>query len=363
MQILRALSLALFFVLITALAGQCWEFVDDDEGWCGGFSNNLTCSWLGPPHGWGGHLWLQPTGVDPYLVGPVGYNDKMFSAKACRYICLRMLVGFSSHATSEFFWRKGGTWYGRQFALTNTDGTQWVNYDLNMTQSPDWSGDISQIRLDPISPGHAGASILYDYVRPMYALDGSAYWGFDSDIEGWFATGNVGSYRAEGGYLKGTSTTADPYIYNYPGPTIDASYNNCIRVRMKTNAGTSAELYWAPWSYGYRSFPITSDNTFREYVLNMASTASWTGVTTYLRFDPSTANGCSFEIDYIQVFRDKVAPTGSVKINNDAPYTSGTSVTLNLSASDPNISQDHPIKKGSGVWQARYRNSGGSWGS
>lgn len=45
---------------------------------------------------------------------------------------------------------------------------------------------------------------------------------------------------------------------------------------------------------------------------------------------------------------DKKAPTGSIKINNDDPYTISTSVTLTLTAADAT----------SGVYQVRYSNDG-----
>jgi len=48
---------------------------------------------------------------------------------------------------------------------------------------------------------------------------------------------------------------------------------------------------------------------------------------------------------------DKTAPTGSIIINNDATYTTSTSVTLTLTASDAT----------SGVYQMRFSNDGTTW--
>ncbi len=53
--------------------------------------------------------------------------------------------------------------------------------------------------------------------------------------------------------------------------------------------------------------------------------------------------------------KDSTSPTGSISINSGATYATSTSVTLNLSASDP-----YP---GTGVTQMRFRNSGSSWSS
>jgi hypothetical protein len=53
------------------------------------------------------------------------------------------------------------------------------------------------------------------------------------------------------------------------------------------------------------------------------------------------------------VDKDSASPSGSLTINNGSTYATSTSVTLNLSASDPS--------PGTGVTQMRFLNSGSSW--
>ena len=54
---------------------------------------------------------------------------------------------------------------------------------------------------------------------------------------------------------------------------------------------------------------------------------------------------------YLEVTYDETPPTGSITINDDATYTTSTSVTLTLSASDPE----------SGVSQMRFSNNATTW--
>jgi len=78
-------------------------------------------------------------------------------------------------------------------------------------------------------------------------------------------------------------------------------------------------------------------------------------------FYTSFRNRHSYDNQLIRIFyehgidKDFTSPTGSININSGATYATSTSVTLNLSSSDP-----YP---GTGVTQMRFLNSGSSWTS
>ena len=71
----------------------------------------------------------------------------------------------------------------------------------------------------------------------------------------------------------------------------------------------------------------------------------------YIRPIWSYPNGGAFDVLTDGVKSDNTAPSGSIKINNGASTTYSRRVKLYLSASDAN----------SGVYQMRFKNSGGSW--
>ena len=62
------------------------------------------------------------------------------------------------------------------------------------------------------------------------------------------------------------------------------------------------------------------------------------------------------------IILDTTGPGGTILINSGDKYTNSTSVTLTLSASDPD-SPGSPSSPGSGVSTMRFRNEGGSWSS
>jgi len=73
-----------------------------------------------------------------------------------------------------------------------------------------------------------------------------------------------------------------------------------------------------------------------------------------VKWQPEPPTGTIIESGFYHVgsTHDSTPPTGTIKINNGAPYTASTLVTLTLSASDG---------AGTGVSKMRFRNEGGAW--
>jgi len=71
----------------------------------------------------------------------------------------------------------------------------------------------------------------------------------------------------------------------------------------------------------------------------------------YVWFRDMAGNETPASTPFIGTIHDTVAPTGTIKINNNAPYTATTAVSLDLSCAD----------NGSGCVNMRFSNDGGAW--
>ena len=107
----------------------------------------------------------------------------------------------------------------------------------------------------------------------------------------------------------------------------------------------------SPASYG----TWEPDETTKEWTLSAAEGRKYV----YAQFRDYAGNQSTLSDNKDYIYLDQSGPTGSVSINSDSNHTNSTSVTLTLSASDPNI-DGYP---GSGVNQMRFKNDGGSWSS
>ena len=197
-------------------------------------------------------------------------------------------------------------------------------------------------------------------------------WEFNSgSTQGWWAAHSVSNLQASGGYLAGDVTGGDPYIIGPPSPNIDADANPFIQIRMKIDAGTVAEFFWGteaqPYHVGGRevAFPLTSDNQFHDYYVDMSTNAQWTGLVNTLRLDPSTESTGHFEVDYIRVIpeapailtatspsaRDRFAFAGeivivAVTIRNDG-YSTATDLQATLDVSGQTVLTPQPLTEAS----------------
>jgi hypothetical protein len=130
---------------------------------------------------------------------------------------------------------------------------------------------------------------------------------FDDAAHGFLPAHDIADLRTESGMLKGTAMGVDPYAERY-AMDVDGSAVKTIRIRMKVSAGGVAQFYWiTQQSPGWAEdkavhFPITADNQFHEYVLNVGKHPLWNGQRiTAIRLDPTSgAPGATFEVDWIR---------------------------------------------------------------
>jgi hypothetical protein len=90
----------------------------------------------------------------------------------------------------------------------------------------------------------------------------------------------------------------------------DFGLNRYFVVRMRTNQDSTASIQWDNVSLstgaadfsdtGNRQmFPVTGDNQYREYVVDLGAHPRWAGVVAAVRFQPTAQPGATFAIDYL----------------------------------------------------------------
>src|SRR5262249_11335448 len=114
-------------------------------------------------HGVAGGTWnLTASGSDPILTGPV--------IDIPAGLANLVVIGISSDdtdTTAQLFWKVaggGGFSEARSQSFTLFKSTTSHIYFIDLTNDPDWAGQITQLRLDPASTGHGGA-VAVDFVR------------------------------------------------------------------------------------------------------------------------------------------------------------------------------------------------------
>ncbi|MFC1888786.1 hypothetical protein ACFL4G_03410 [Thermodesulfobacteriota bacterium] len=143
----------------------------------------------------------------------------------------------------------------------------------------------------------------------QFRVDNGRVWSFDAgdpDNGLWTAVHSIANLHVEEGKLVGDITGEDPHLVGPTDLRALASLNSGVRIRMKIDAGSQAQLYWttstAPaWSSAMmRTFSITADNAWHTYTLAFERSRAWTGFITGLRIDPNTSGSGHFEIDTVE---------------------------------------------------------------
>jgi len=106
-----------------------------------------------------GLLLTSSTGTDPYLISPAGLT---IDASIQKRVFVRMKVTTGEYA--ELFYKpEAGTFSSatkKRFSLNGN--AEFATYTLDFDEDPNWTGTITQLRLDPTSA--SGASVLLDFV-------------------------------------------------------------------------------------------------------------------------------------------------------------------------------------------------------
>lgn len=135
-------------------ASQCWNF--DDSGELHGI-NNVTS-----PTFSGSNFSGTSANNDPHFYFSTdddrNYIDTDFYKK------IRVRMNSSAAGTAQIYWwtRTGGP-----FAHIFSVQTGWNNYEIDMSDVADWSGDVNTFRLDPITASDVSFDIAYLNISPI----------------------------------------------------------------------------------------------------------------------------------------------------------------------------------------------------
>lgn len=139
---------------------------------------------------------------------------------------------------------------------------------------------------------------------------GNAYsWDWDaSTTQGWYA-GNACAFNLEDANdrVAISITGGDPYCYSSGGLAINASTCRYLTIRMWSNGGSDAQLFWSSSVGGWSGdrhvdWPIIPDGQWHVY--RVALPASWSGTVYQVRLDPigtGAANGQTVYVDWLRI--------------------------------------------------------------
>ena len=132
---------------------------------------------------------------------------------------------------------------------------------------------------------------------------------FNSGSAGyWTLNHDIGSIDLSNGSYHGTATgSGDAYLYTNGMPSFAANSVPMIQVRFKASTNVSTQMFWSTVETGgpngSQSYGVayTGAGDWQVLTFPLSNSAQWVGKTiNSLRFDPVTAVGQTFEIDWIR---------------------------------------------------------------
>lgn len=114
------------------------------------------------------YITINPGASDPYLTSPPGQaipsDDSSYGYK---YVSFRIKSACSSKAAKLYWKRTTDSSFAESRSVSATiSGSDWQDLTFNVSVDSDWSGTISQIRLDPAASCSSGSS---DAISIQYA--------------------------------------------------------------------------------------------------------------------------------------------------------------------------------------------------
>lgn len=129
-------------------------------------------------------------------------------------------------------------------------------------------------------------------------------WDFSKpEDRGWYV-GNMVNLNYDGGVMSAEAQNADPAFYS-TSMRVDAGKLKTVEIKMKMDRGSEAQLFFT----GARSamteeksirFPVTADNEFHIYTLDLSTNPRWRGTIGQIRLDPNSEQGSKVEVAYVK---------------------------------------------------------------
>jgi hypothetical protein len=204
-----------------------------------------------------------------------------------------------------------------------------------------------------------GAKGLPPGTYNVHARAGSDYagtvlgapWDFKEQTD--YQVANVTNVTLNSSVLQATSTNKDPQVLPHIDPLhpIDAAVYHKLSARINVNATSDIHILWTRQGEGYgtniaRFMRIEPGWRTIEFDLDQNPLAgSWSGLITGLRFDPGTASGVTFQLDWIGLTSDAAAESEaeltSIMLPNVAKVTINQAPLLNFASPNKKSGQDY----------------------
>ncbi|MDD4909947.1 MAG: Ig-like domain-containing protein [Candidatus Omnitrophica bacterium] len=306
-------------LVASSAAAPVWEF--DEEGEAGGWRNHVfddQTTHMSDFEISNGTLKTRVTGSNSFM--EIGYENPnqvfTFNADGYKGISIRMKVDKGRVASVS--WLKDGSYPRSAFNII-ADG-QFHTYDIDFSGIPQWSGDLSYLRFNPIEGATGlGANVEIEYIRIIDQLYGPR-WEFDDDgdMEGWVLQHSLSAVEGlpavVSGRLKAEITGGYPSMYIRDGVSFSAVTFPHVQIRYRVIPGSptgeladAAQLHWGArdagnnWIAGTKDFSINSDGLWHVASIDLSQEANWKDGIVYLRYDPvEGVSSGAVEVDYIR---------------------------------------------------------------
>jgi hypothetical protein len=270
-----------------------WNFSSTTEGWTG---RNATARHS--PDG-GGRLYLDTFGNDPGVVSP------NLSITASSNDLLRMYIwSYCSDRDCHIYFKRSGsstTFYGGYVYLSQ--GSAGGTYEVDMSGVADWTGTITQIRIDPSDYcGSAGTPgfIAFDWITTSNAPDptitltspnGGQVWDVGTSQSITWSSENVTSNVLIQLYVNGTAdrlitagTSNDgSYTWSTALPNNGLASNDCT-IGISAMSGTVYDFSNSDFAIRPQSFTATEPNGGEQWGIGDTERIEWTNPGGYANF-------------------------------------------------------------------------------
>jgi hypothetical protein len=157
---------------------------------------------------------------------------------------------------------------------------------------------------------------------PLILADVITGWEFSkaSNSLGWVPTHDLQLFTIDQLGINTRSIGGDPYMVG-PAIAIDAVNAPYMLVRMRSNKGSSAQVFWEVEGAAFNEpdsvhFDVTADGKWHTYLIPLKNNADWQGKITHLRLDPSNNADADLGIAYIRLLGDMPAALHVVQLSS-----------------------------------------------
>lgn len=287
---------------------------------------------------------------------------------------------FKNHGGSWSAWQNYGT------SKTSWDTGSATGYKEVWVEYKDYAGNTNSYSdtifylgsCDPVEIDNGATYVWHQYITlsvndcglgsSQYRMknnDGAwggwqSYPGYAVEVDTQVILGDDGSTQTMWVEFNNGGPYSDTIILEYGQPTASVSLNGGVtytnsRTISAAVSATDAvsgvkDMMFNPWNTGWSDWePYATSKTF--------TAPAEDGKHTLVALFRDYAGNQKFETDYIKL--DQTPPAGSISINGGAEYSTSTTVSVTLSASDPDLPDGYA---GSGIYQMRFSNDAVSWG-